>query len=144
MTRNRRLWIGISVGVVVALLSVATANLALAQGPDAGAPPVHCPGFVDEDGDGVCDNFVDQDGDGVCDSRGGVWRTGRGRSFAGLDGDAIGNSFIDENGDGVCDNYVDEDGNGVCDGLSPAPRAGRGQGGRFGNRGYGKQSGSWQ
>ncbi|RMF03541.1 MAG: hypothetical protein D6768_05620 [Chloroflexi bacterium] len=53
------------------------------------------PGFVDEDGDGVCDHatdgtrpgFVDEDGDGVCDHA--------------TDGTRPG--FVDEDGDGVCD-----------------------------------------
>lgn len=53
------------------------------------------PGFVDEDGDGVCDHatdgtrpgFVDEDGDGVCDHA----------------TDGTGPGFVDEDGDGVCD-----------------------------------------
>lgn len=52
----------------------------------------NCPGFVDEDGDGICDHagsgqgpgqgdgsgFVDEDGDGVCDYAGSGGRPGRG------------------------------------------------------------------
>jgi hypothetical protein len=124
MTRNRRLWIGITVGVVVALLSVATVSLALAQGPDAETPPVDCPGFVDEDGDGVCD------------SRGSDWRNGLGRGFAMADGDGVCEGFVDEDGDGVCDNFVDEDGDGVCDSRGGGWSNGRGR--RFvGTGGYG-------
>lgn len=67
------------------------------------------PGFVDEDGDGVCDHagtgqgmgrgqgtgqgFVDADGDGVCDHAGTGQGMGRGR----------GTGFVDADGDGVCD-----------------------------------------
>ena len=115
MTRNRRLWIGIAVGVVVALLSVATVSLALAQGPDAETPPVDCPAFVDEDGDGVCD------------SRGSDWSNGRGHRFAVADADGVCDGFVDEDGDGVCDNFADEDGDGVCDSRGGDWRNGRGR-----------------
>lgn len=80
------------------------------------------PGFVDEDGDGVCDNagtggqgqgqgpgFVDEDGDGVCDHAG--------------DG-GQGPGFTDEDGDGVCD-YAGTDG---MRGGQGAGRMGRSQG----------------
>ena len=30
------------------------------------------PGFIDEDGNGICDNFVDEDGDGINDNCGGT------------------------------------------------------------------------
>ena len=80
MMKNWRFWTGISVGAAVALLVVATASLALAQGP---GPEGTYPGFVDEDGNGICDNFVDEDGDGVCDLRGNGWRNGSGRGFVG-------------------------------------------------------------
>lgn len=77
-----------------------------------------CPGFIDEDADGICDyygtnacthyqrngvgagygrGFVDADGDGVCDyyAEGTPRGTGAGRGVG----------FIDENSDGVCDYY---------------------------------------
>ncbi|MCC6526290.1 MAG: hypothetical protein IT373_26825 [Polyangiaceae bacterium] len=70
-----------------------------APGDGPATPAPACPGFVDEDGDGVCDlrasgacaggcgKFVDDNGDGVCDLAG---KGGCGK-------------FVDENGDGVCD-----------------------------------------
>ncbi len=111
------------------------------------------PGFVDEDGDGVCDHagerghghgFVDEDGDGVCDHAG-----ERGH----------GPGFVDEDGDGACDHagergrghgwrggrghgphgpgFADEDGDGACD---HAGERGRGHGWR-GGRGQGQGQG---
>jgi len=87
MVKNWRFWTGIGVGILVALLTVATLGVVLAQGPEPDRLPGQWSGrgrgFVDEDGNGVCDNFVDEDGDGVCDrlSTGG-W-VGRGRRAAG-------------------------------------------------------------
>ena len=58
----------------------------VAVGSAARGAQATCPGYVDEDGDGICDNcgttcgscpgFVDADGDGVCDNYG----TGNGYS----------------------------------------------------------------
>jgi hypothetical protein len=87
--------------VVVVLVTIALlAPAVFAQGPADGYGPGYGrgamvsggqfgPGFVDEDGNGICDNFVDEDGDGVCDLAG----TGQGRGLG----------FVDEDGDGVCD-----------------------------------------
>ena len=64
-------------GPLTVLVAVGEGELvALAQGP---GPEGTYPGFVDEDGNGICDNFVDEDGDGVCDLRGNGWRNGDGR-----------------------------------------------------------------
>jgi hypothetical protein len=80
------------------------------------------PGFVDQDGDGVCDRmqsgqtgcgcmgkgpgFVDQDGDGVCDHRqraGGERGRGPGPGWGRAGGRGRGPGFVDQNGDGGCD-----------------------------------------
>ncbi len=102
-------WMFVAVIAVMALIAgITLVPMALAQGPADGYGPGYDggvmgsggqfgPGFVDEDGDGVCDHagedgygpgFVDEDGDGVCD-------------HAGEGG--YGPGFVDEDGDGVCD-----------------------------------------
>ncbi len=135
---KRILWLGL----LVSALTLTGAMIALAQGsptpvvaPSEAAPettlpaPVAQPGFVDDDGDGVCDNrgemrghhgphngqsnFVDTDGDGVCDNCG----RHMGQS-----------NFLDADGDGVCDNFVDADGDGVCDNCGHRMSKGMGQG----------------
>ena len=131
MVKNWRFWTGIGVGILVALLTVATLGVVLAQGPEPDRLPGQGTGFVDEDGNGVCDSFVDENGDGVCDRLGtGKW-SGRGRGF------------VDEDGNGVCDNFVDEDGDGVCDRLSTGGWVGRGRRAAGGWMG-GRQGGCWQ
>lgn len=86
----------------------------LAQPGQAGRGP----GFVDNDGDGVCDNFVDENGDGVCD-RAGIGQGGRGPGF------------VDNDGDGVCDHAGTGQGGG--------PRRGRmAQGQMLGRWGQGQ------
>jgi hypothetical protein len=91
-------WMLLAVAVVLVTIAV-LAPAVFAQGPADGYGPGYGrgamvsdgqfgPGFVDEDGNGICDNFVDEDGDGVCD-------------HAGEGGHGPG--FVDEDGDGVCD-----------------------------------------
>ena len=86
--------------VVVLVTMAVVAPAVFAQGPIDGFGPgngrgslvsggQYGPGFVDENGDGICDNFVDEDGNGVCDKAG----TGQGQ----------GPGFVDEDGDGICD-----------------------------------------
>lgn len=109
------------------------------------------PGYVDENGDGVCDRFqkgqpplggqgrgyrgrgpgyVDQNNDGICDRYqqglppvGGQGRGFRGR-FAGR-----GPGYVDQNGDGVCDRFQK--------GQPPVGGQGRGYAARGWGRGYG-------
>ena len=104
-------WMFVVVVAVVALMAVISlVPMVLAQGPADGYGPGYSreamvsggqfgPGFVDEDGNGICDNFVDEDGDGVCDHAG-------------------------EGGHGP--GFVDEDGNGVCDHAGTGQQAGHG------------------
>ena len=78
---------------LVALVAIVAVPVAFAQGPTGGfdlgnSGMGYGPGFVDQNGDGVCDNFVDENGDGVCDNAG---TGGRGAGF------------VDQDGDGVCD-----------------------------------------
>ena len=104
-------WMLLTVAVVLVTIAV-VAPAVFAQGPVDGYSSGYGrgamvsggqfgPGFVDEDGNGMCDNFVDGDGDGVSDLAG----TGQGQ----------GPGFVDEDGNGTCDNFVDEDGDGVSD-----------------------------
>lgn len=85
------------------------------------APANACPGYADQDGDGLCDacgngsgscpGYTDADGDGVCDSY----------------------------GSGACPGYTDADGNGVCDTYENGKCYGPGSG-RHGS-GYGNGNG---
>ena len=89
-------------GAVILVIIAVLAPAVFAQGPADGYGPgygrgamvnggQYGPGFVDENGDGICDNFVDENGDGVCDLAGSGQRQGPG--------------FVDEDGDGVCDHF---------------------------------------
>ena len=99
--------------LVIAVFTLVSANI---HADDTDSVTTTRPGFVDEDGDGVCDNagsglgkgwgggshgagFIDEDGDGVCDNAGSGLGKGMGRGSRGA-------GFIDEDGDGVCDNYT--------------------------------------
>jgi hypothetical protein len=104
------------------------------------------PGFVDEDGDGVCDHrqaggacpgcngnsrgFVDEDGDGVCDHRQAAG------ACAGCTGPSPGRGFVDQDGDGVCDNLPRTGPGRALRGPPPGRGPGRGWGWR-GGRGPG-------
>lgn len=84
-----------------------TAGQTLAQATAVSYDAV-CPGFVDDNGDGLCDNcearatrghhgctaYVDENKDGVCDTctNAESWRTACG-------------GHVDANGDGVCDAF---------------------------------------
>lgn len=102
------------ISMIVAAVALLGATYALAaQDPDTGSVAPQ-PGFVDENGDGICDwmgtgmmngygygpgpNFVDEDGDGICDYCG----TGRMGGY-GPGTNGAGPNFVDENGDGICD-----------------------------------------
>jgi hypothetical protein len=142
---------------LVVLVAIVAVPVALAQGPTGGfglgnSSMGYGPGFVDQNGDGVCDNFVDENGDGVCDNAGAGTSTGRhGPGFVDQNGDGVCDNFIDENGDGVCDNagtgtggrgagFVDQDGDGVCD---HAGVGGHGQGRRGGMARGAMGRGAW-
>ena len=72
--------IGIGILTVIMVLFMGTAS---AFAADWG------PGFIDEDGDGICDNY-------------GVYCRGGAPGF----GCSRGRFFIDLDGDGICDNYI--------------------------------------
>ncbi len=116
------------VGILIAALVATSIGVAVARyGSENGSR------HVDADNDGVCDNFgerpgfVDENGDGVCDNRG----------ICGFGG--YGRNFVDVDGDGICDNFGingrDTDGGGIPNGQDDdyvPPRDGSGK--QRGNR----------
>lgn len=132
----------------------------VAVGSAARGAQATCPGYVDEDGDGICDNcgatcgscpgFVDADGDGVCDNYGNSCYGHRGHGWCQGGAGACG-GYVDADGDGVCDNcgaasgscpgFVDEDGDGVCDNYGTGNGYSCGNGG--GHHGSGHGCGRW-
>jgi hypothetical protein len=84
------------------------------MGQDTG--PVHGPGFVDEDGDGVNDKAPDLDRDGIPNGQdSGYERQMHGVSARGS-ASHEGHGFVDMDGDGLNDWAQDADGDGVPNG----------------------------
>lgn len=118
---KKMLW---AIPLIALVLSLAAAPFAYAWHPQDGsneqtrsaafirqgivAACAGCPGFIDEDGDGICDNW--QNGGGY------------GQGY----GNGAGRGFVDDNGDGICDNRQNDGGYGQGNGNGF--RGGRGCG----------------
>ena len=78
--------------------------------------PVHGPGFVDEDGDGVNDNAPDHDQDGIPNGQDPDYERQTGVGKAQGKDLQKGHGFVDMDGDGLNDWAQDADGDGVPNG----------------------------
>jgi hypothetical protein len=100
--------------------------------------PVHGPGFVDEDGDGVNDNAPDHDQDGIPNGQDPDYERQTGVGKAQGKDSQKGHGFVDMDGDGLNDWAQDADGDGVPNGQDEdyiKPQNGSGSQSQHGRRG---------